>query len=58
MLITSLGIHPLPYIVYAAAKAAIHGLAVAVSRIGISGIDVNVAVLGPTKSEFWENLGR
>ena len=53
-----LGIHPLPlHSAYAAAKAAIHGFAAAVRpELASLGIDVNVAVLGPTKSEFWENL--
>ena len=53
-----LGIHPLPlHSAYAAAKAAIYGFAAAVRpELASLGIDVNVAVLGPTKSEFWENL--
>ena len=53
-----LGNHPLPlHSAYAAAKAALHGFVGAVRPELVSyGVDVNVAVLGPTQSEFWDNL--
>jgi len=53
-----LGVHPLPlHGGYAAAKAALHGFANAVRpELASLGIDVNVAILGPTESEFWDNL--
>ena len=53
-----LGVHPLPlHGGYAAAKAALHGFANAVRpELASLGIDVKVAILGPTESEFWDNL--
>jgi len=53
-----LGVHPLPlHGGYAAAKAALHGFASAVRpELASLGIDVHVAILGPTESEFWDNL--
>jgi len=53
-----LGVHPLPlHGGYAAAKAALHGFANAVRpELASLGIDVKVAILGPTESEFWNNL--
>ena len=53
-----LGVHPLPlHGGYAAAKAALHGFARAVRpELASLGIDVNLAILGPTESEFWNNL--
>ncbi|MDG1990965.1 MAG: SDR family NAD(P)-dependent oxidoreductase, partial [Pirellulales bacterium] len=51
-----LGVHPLPlHGGYAAAKAALHGFANAVRpELASLGIDVKVAILGPTESEFWD----
>lgn len=53
-----LGAHPLPlHSEYSAAKAALHGFVSAVRpELASLGIDVNVAILGPTQSEFWDNL--
>ena len=53
-----LGVHPLPlHGGYAAAKAALHGFANAVRpELASLGIDIKVAILGPTESEFWDNL--
>ena len=53
-----LGVHPLPlHGGYAAAKAALHGFANAVRpELASLGIDVQIAILGPTESEFWDNL--
>ena len=53
-----LGVHPLPlHGGYAAAKAALHGFANAVRpELASLGIDVKVAILGPTEAEFWDNL--
>ena len=53
-----LGAHPLPlHSGYSAAKAALHGFVSAVRpELASLGIDVNVAILGPTQSEFWDNL--
>ena len=53
-----LGAHPLPlHSEYSAAKAALHGFVSAVRpEFASLGIDVNVAILGPTQSEFWDNL--
>jgi len=53
-----LGVHPLPlHGGYAAAKAALQGFAGAVRpELASLGIDLNVAILGPTESEFWDNL--
>lgn len=53
-----LGIHPLPWHgEYCAAKAAIRSLAATLRvELAPAGIDVLLASLGPTESEFWENL--
>jgi len=53
-----LGLHPLPlHAEYSAAKAALHGLATALRpELADEGIGLLLAVLGPTESEFWDNL--
>jgi short-subunit dehydrogenase len=58
-----LGHHPLPlHAEYCAAKAALRSLAgslrqeLAVGRAGQPPVDVVLASLGPTESEFWDNL--
>jgi len=53
-----LGHHPLPlHAEYCAAKAALTSLAGSLrSELAGTGIDVLLASLGPTESEFWENL--
>ena len=53
-----LGLHPLPlHADYCAAKAAIHAFAGALrAEVAAEGIGVLLATLGPTASEFWENL--
>jgi len=53
-----LGLHPLPlHADYCAAKAALHSLAGTLrAELDPAGIDVLLATLGPTASEFWENL--
>lgn len=53
-----IGRHPLPlHLDYGAAKAAISSLAVGLRmELAGDGIDVVLATLGPTASEFWDNL--
>ncbi len=53
-----LGLHPLPlHAEYCAAKSAIHAFAGTLrAELAPAGIDVLLATLGPTASEFWENL--
>ena len=53
-----LGYHPLPWHgEYCAAKAAVRSLAGTLRiELAPSGIDVLLASLGPTRSEFWEGL--
>lgn len=53
-----LGLHPLPlHADYCAAKAAVHSLAVSLRQeLAVDGIGVLLASLGPTESEFWDNL--
>jgi short-subunit dehydrogenase len=53
-----LGLHPLPlHTDYCAAKAALHALAGTLrAELAPSGIDVLLAKLGPTASEFWDSL--
>jgi short-subunit dehydrogenase len=53
-----LGLHPLPlHADYCAAKAALHALAGTLrAELAPSGIDVLLATLGPTASEFWDSL--
>jgi short-subunit dehydrogenase len=53
-----LGCHPLPlHAEYCAAKAAIRSLAGTLRmELAADGIDVLLASLGPTESEFWDNL--
>lgn len=53
-----LGLHPLPlHADYCAAKAALRCLAGALrAELAPGGIDVVLASLGPTESEFWETL--
>lgn len=53
-----LGLHPLPlHADYCAAKAAVHSLAVSLRQeLAADGIGVLLASLGPTESEFWDNL--
>lgn len=53
-----LGIHPLPlHGEYCAAKAALRSLAGTLRlELEADGIDVMLASLGPTRSEFWESL--
>jgi short-subunit dehydrogenase len=53
-----LGIHPLPgHAEYCAAKAAIRSLAGTLRvELAPEGIDVLLASLGPTESEFWDSL--
>lgn len=53
-----LGLHPLPHHAeYCAAKSAIHAFAGTLrAELAPEGIDVLLATLGPTASEFWENL--
>ena len=53
-----LGLHPLPlHAEYSAAKAALHGLATALRpELTEEGVGLLLAVLGPTESEFWDNL--
>jgi len=53
-----LGLYPLPlHAEYSSAKAALQGFAQAI-RPELAAVDVSllVAILGPTESEFWENL--
>ncbi|NBW97636.1 MAG: SDR family NAD(P)-dependent oxidoreductase, partial [Planctomycetia bacterium] len=53
-----LGLHPLPlHASYCAAKAALASLAGSLrAELAPDGIDVLLANLGPTASEFWDNL--
>lgn len=53
-----LGCHPLPlHAEYCAAKAAVRSLAGTLRmELAADGIDVLLASLGPTESEFWNNL--
>jgi short-subunit dehydrogenase len=53
-----LGIHPLPlHAEYSAAKAAVRSLAGSLRHeLRADGIEVLLASLGPTESEFWEHL--
>lgn len=53
-----LGVHPLPlHAEYSSAKAALQCFAQAVRpELAAAGISTVVAILGPTESEFWENL--
>jgi len=53
-----LGLHPLPlHAEYSAAKAAVHSFAAAVRpELTDRGVDLLLAVLGPTESEFWDHL--
>jgi len=53
-----LGLHPLPlHADYCAAKSALHALAGTLrAELAPSGIDVLLATLGPTASEFWDSL--
>lgn len=53
-----LGLHPLPlHAEYAAAKAALQSLAIAVRpELANRGVDLLLAILGPTESEFWDSL--
>ncbi len=53
-----IGRHPLPlHLDYGAAKAAIASLAIGLRmELAASEIDVLLATLGPTASEFWDNL--
>ena len=53
-----LGLHPLPlHADYCAAKAALHALAGTLrAELAPEGIDVLLAALGPTESEFWGHL--
>ncbi len=53
-----LGIHPLPlHAEYSAAKAALQSLAIAIRpELANHDIDLLVTILGPTESEFWDNL--
>jgi short-subunit dehydrogenase len=55
-----LGLHPLPlHAEYCAAKAALRSLAAALrEELAAEGIDVLLASLGPTETEFWGNLAR
>jgi len=53
-----LGLHPLPlHAEYCAAKAALAALAGSLrAEVSPEGIDVLLASLGPTRSEFWDHL--
>ena len=53
-----LGLHPIPlHADYCAAKAAVHSLAGTLrAELAPTGIDVLLATLGPTASEFWDSL--
>ncbi len=53
-----LGLHPLPmHAEYCAAKAAIRGLAGSLRiELAADDVDVILASIGPTESEFWDNL--
>jgi len=53
-----LGLHPLPeHAEYCAAKAAVRSLAGSLRvELAADGIHVMLASLGPTESEFWDNL--
>ena len=53
-----LGVYPLPlHAEYSSAKAALQGFAQAVRpELAADGISTLMAILGPTESEFWENL--
>jgi short-subunit dehydrogenase len=53
-----LGLHPIPlHADYCAAKAAVHSLAGTLrAELAPVGIDVLLATLGPTASEFWDSL--
>lgn len=53
-----LGLHPLPlHAEYCAAKSALHAFAGTLrAELAPAGVDVLLATLGPTASEFWENL--
>lgn len=53
-----LGLHPIPlHADYCAAKAAVHSLAGTLrAELAPAGIDVLLATLGPTASEFWDSL--
>jgi len=53
-----LGLHPIPlHADYCAAKAALHSLAGTLrAELAPTGIDVLLATLGPTASEFWDSL--
>jgi len=53
-----LGLHPIPlHADYCAAKAALHAFAGTLrAELAPSGIDVLLATLGPTASEFWDSL--
>ena len=53
-----LGLHPIPlHADYCAAKAALHSLAGTLrAELAPPGIDVLLATLGPTASEFWDSL--
>ena len=53
-----LGLHPIPlHADYCAAKAAVHSLSGTLrAELAPAGIDVLLATLGPTASEFWDSL--